>query len=268
MNRGRAILIVFGLILGLAAGLVYSWVLSPVEYTDTAPASLRQDFKEDYLSLIASAYAASGDLDRARARLALLGVIASPEEISRLAQSRLADGRPESEARALAQLAAVLGDRPSPLLGTPSPTTIQSALPSPTGTIPPSPTFRPSPTPSPTPGAPFSLIEQEVLCDPDLPEPVIQVLVQDAAGDGVPGVQILVIWDEGQDRFYTGLKPELGAGFADFTMQPGTTYSLQLIDGESPVTGITSEGCTSPSGEGYDGSWLLVFEQPVAPFSP
>jgi hypothetical protein len=266
MNRLRTLLLLLGLILGLAGGLVYSWVLSPVEYTDTAPASLRQDFKEDHLSLIASAYIASGDLNRARARLALLGISAAPQELSRLAQSRLAAGRPESEARALAQLAADLGQPPSTLMLTPSPSpSISTSVPgaTPTATLPP--TRTPSPMPSPTAGAPFVLLERDALCDSRLAEAQLQVLVLDAAGEGVPGVQILVVWDNGQDRFFTGLKPELGAGYADFTMQPGTIYSLQLIDGESPVTGITPEDCTSPAGEAYPGSWLLTFQQPGTP---
>ncbi len=263
MTRTRTLLTLLGFILGLAGGLVYSWILSPVEYTDTAPASLRQDFKEDYLSMIAAAYAASGDLNRARSRLALLGVSASPEEMSRLAQNRLAAGQPQSEVQALAQLAAILGDRPSALTGTMSPTPATGEIaPSPTATVPPSPTFRPSPSPSPTRGAPFDLIEQEQVCDPRLPEPLIQVLVQDAAGEGVPGIQVLVVWDEGQDRFYTGLKPELGAGYADFTMEPDTTYSLQLSEGASQVSGLIAEVCADPDGENYPGSLLLIFQQP------
>jgi hypothetical protein len=263
MNRARILLTVLGLILGLAGGLTYSWLLNPVEYTDTAPASLRQDFKEDYLSLIASAYVASGDLNRARARLTLLGISAAPEELSRLAQSRLGAGRPESEARALAELAAVLGERPSPLILTPgSPTAPGATMASPTASATPSPTTRPSATPSPTPGAPFALLEQEMICDPDFLDAQLQVQVQDAAGEGIPGVQILVVWDNGQDTFYTGLKPELGAGYADFTMTPGTVYSLQLIDSEGPITGLRAEDCTSPSGDSYPGSWLLTFQQP------
>jgi len=266
MNRARTLLTLLGVILGLAGGLVYSWILNPVEYTDTAPASLRQDFKEDYLSLIASAYMATGDLNRTRARLALLGVSASPEELSRLAQSRLAAGRPESEARALAQLAAVLGERPAPPMQSPSPSPERSTSSvSPTATVSPSPTIRPTSIPSPTPGAPFALLEQDPLCDPNLPASLIQVFVQDAAGEGVPGVQILVVWDNGQDRFYTGLKPELGVGYADFAMEQGTTYSLQLMEGESPVTGIVAEECVNDTGEAYPGSWLLIFQQPEVP---
>lgn len=266
MNRVRILLTLMGLILGLAGGLVYSWLLNPVEYTDTAPASLRQDFKEDYLSLVASAYSATGDLNHARSRLSLLGIGAEPEELSRLAQSRLAAGRPESEARALAHLAAILGERPSPFAETPSPTPpLSTTLPQATMTATAPPTTIPSPTPSPTLGAPFALLEKEASCDPGLRQSLLQVRVLDAAGEGVPGVQILVVWDDGQDKFFTGLKPELGSGYADFTMEPETIYSMQLIEGQSPITGLMVEECSSPSGETYPGSWLLTYQQPEAP---
>jgi hypothetical protein len=266
MNRARILLTIIGLIIGLAAGLVYSWTINPVEYTDTAPASLRQDFKEDTISLIASAYVATGDLNRARARLAYLGIQAAPEELSRLAQSRLASGRPESEARALAQLASVLGERPSAITLTPPPATPLSATqarPTITSTLPPTRTR--TPTPSATPGAPFALVDQQSICDPDLLESQIQVEVLDAAGDGVPAVEILVIWDTGQDRFFTGLKPELGAGYADFTMTPGTVYSLQISESERPISGLIAEDCQESSGESYAGSWRLTFQQPGIP---
>ncbi len=263
MRRANAVAIILAFILGLTGGLIYSWILSPVEYTDTAPASLRQDFKEDYLSLIASAYQATGDLNQARARLTLLGISAAPEELSRLAQSRLAAGRPESEARALAQLAAVLGERPSPLVLTPSPTPeLSGVTPRPSPTMTATATRIPTRTPTSTPGAPFVLINREAICDPELLEAQLQVRVLDASGEGVPGIQILVVWDSGQDRFFTGLKPELGAGYADFTMEPDTTYSLQLLEGESPVTGLTAEECTDETGQPYQGSWLLTFQQP------
>jgi hypothetical protein len=257
---------IIGLILGLLAGLLYSWVINPLEYTDTAPASLRQDFKDDYLSLLASAYSATGDLNRARARMSLLGLSAAPEELSRLAQSRLASGRPESEARALAQLAAVLGERPSDVsLTAPAATSTSATQARPTSTATPPPTRTRTPTPSATPGAPFILVDQQPICDPELLESQIQIEVLDAAGDGVPAVEILVIWDSGQDRFYTGLKPELGIGYADFTMSPGTIYSLQISQSDSPVPGIVAEDCQDSLGRSYSGSWRLTFQQPPAP---
>ena len=62
-----------GLAIGLALGLLIAWVIAPVEYTDTSPASMREEFKDQYRLAIASAYNATGNLERARARLALVG---------------------------------------------------------------------------------------------------------------------------------------------------------------------------------------------------
>ncbi len=62
-----------GLALGLAVGLLYGWVLSPVQYVDTSPDVLREDFRSDYVLMTAEAYSAEGDLARARMRLAALG---------------------------------------------------------------------------------------------------------------------------------------------------------------------------------------------------
>jgi hypothetical protein len=81
----------------------------------------------------------------------------------------------------------------------------------------------------------------------------------------VAGVEALVVWDTGQSTFFTGLKPELGPGFADFTMQEEVTYSLQLIQGDGLVTGISAESCTDSDGEPFAGSWLFTYEQSAAP---
>jgi hypothetical protein len=100
------------------------------------------------------------------------------------------------------------------------------------------------------------------VCDPLLAEPLIQVHVSDAAGGPVSGAEVLVIWDEGQDRFFTGLKPELGLGYADFSMTEGVTYSLQLSATGEPITGLSTFACSDEQAEDYLGSWLLQFEQP------
>ena len=168
--------------------------------------------------------------------------------------------------RALAQLAAMLGERPLPLIASPTPrgaATTTPAPPSPTAT----PTSTPSPTASPTAtaSAPFSLSTKEKICDPALRETQIQIRVLDAASKGVPGVKALVVWDTGQDIFFTGLKPELGPGFADFTMQEGVTYSLQLSQGDGLETGVTVESCTDADGEPFAGSWLFTYQQSTSP---
>ena len=90
MSRLGNFSLILGLLLGFAAGLFYSWTINPVEYIDSSPDSLREDFKSDYLTLIASAYVATGDADRARARLAWVQIIDPASTLGRMAQSRLA----------------------------------------------------------------------------------------------------------------------------------------------------------------------------------
>ncbi|HLB63829.1 MAG TPA: hypothetical protein VJJ46_03235 [Anaerolineales bacterium] len=64
---------VIGAAIGLAAGMIYGWILNPVEYVDTTPGSLREDYRTDYILMVAEAYAGDGNLDLARVRLAALG---------------------------------------------------------------------------------------------------------------------------------------------------------------------------------------------------
>ena len=269
MNRGSWASLVFAALVGLAGGLYYAWAISPVSYIDTAPSSLRADFKADYLTVIASAYASTGDLARAKARLALFGDPNPASSLGALAQQRLAQGWPEAEARALAELAGVLGERPSASNSTPrppaGPTATLALIPTITRTPTLIPTPAPTRTPTATPGAPFLLASRDQVCDSKIPSPLIQVQVVDAADQPVAGIEVRVIWDTGQDHFFTGLKPELGLGYGDFAITPGVTYTLQLVDSEQPVTGLTAAECTGSDGKAFPGSWMLRFQQPARP---
>jgi len=263
MKRNGWILLGIGLILGVAGGLYYAWKINPVEYVDAAPSSLRQDFQSDYIALIASSYAATGELDQAQVRLSIFGLKDLGSYLGRLAQNRLAEGRPESEARALAKLAAAVGEGPLTLPITPSPSQDPSTgEPSITPSPSPSSTPRPLRPPSSTPGAPFELIDQEKVCDPALEKPLLQIRIIDALSEGVPGMSILVIWDSGQEKFFTGLKPELGLGYADFVMDEGVVYTLQVTEADRLATGLKTEPCTGEEGEFYPGTWMLTFQQP------
>ena len=61
------------LALGIALGLVYGWVINPVQYTDITPATLRIDYQTDYVLMVAEAYHAEQDPALAARRLAVLG---------------------------------------------------------------------------------------------------------------------------------------------------------------------------------------------------
>lgn len=101
-----------GILLGFLAGLAIAWIILPVEYVDTSPASLKSDYKDYYRILIATSYAASGDLVRAKARLELLGDENPLQTLTEQAQRTLAQGNAPDEARALSLLAVALGQTP------------------------------------------------------------------------------------------------------------------------------------------------------------
>ncbi len=286
-NRGPWYLLT-GLILGVALGLAYSWLIQPIRYVDTPPASLRSDFKDQYRALIAAAYMSTGDLERAKARLDLLKDANASEALSIQAQLSQAAGRPDYEVQALNLLASALSHGPVPSAttqptitptvrptGTLSPTPLLPGTGAPiTGTLtlagspsttpspPPTVTPLPTRTATPTQGAPFVLQKQDLVCDTAAGQSLIQVEMLDAAGQPVPGVEIIVSWGTNQDHFFTGLKPELGPGYADFLMSPGVTYTLQLASGGQPVPGIKASECEASDGTRYWGSWKLVFVQP------
>lgn len=249
------LLFAIGFGIGVAGGLYYAWLGNPVEYIDTAPNSLRADFRADYLALIASAYASGGDLVRARARLALFPELDPSTELAELAQQRLATGLAESEASALAGLSNALSQ--GSVSAAPATTASEPNTPTPSATLRPTRTARPTATP----GAAFALLNREQVCDPVLDEPLIQVNVVDAAQGPVSGMEITVVWNAGQDRFFTGLKPELGLGYGDFTMTEGVSYTLQLANSQQPITNLSVHTCESEEGDPYPGSWLLEFEQ-------
>ena len=87
---------------------------------------------------------------------------------------------------------------------------------------------------------------------------MLRVTVQDASGQPIPNVELLIRWSNSEDRFYTGLKPGVGPGYADFELDKGQTYQLSVVGMESEVaTGIVADLCTD---EGHMASWDVVFQ--------
>ena len=71
MTRWISILIT--VILGIGLGLVYGWVIAPVQYTDITPEALRADYQTDYVLMVAEAFRSEQDPELASRRLAVLG---------------------------------------------------------------------------------------------------------------------------------------------------------------------------------------------------
>ncbi|HET9913596.1 MAG TPA: hypothetical protein VFQ13_16990 [Anaerolineales bacterium] len=284
--------ILLALLAGLGLGLVYSWILSPAQIVNAEPAALRADFKDQYRSVIAAAYHATGNLPRAQARLALLGDPNLVEALNAQAQRMLAGGVSGDQFEQPDQVAALAlalgGDEPAnaplPTLPVEVPDDVDATA---TVTLPPpppdvpflltetpevietqppvtvsAPTPRPTRTAIPTLGAPFALTGQETICDSNLPDGLLQVLVLNSNRRQIPGVEIVITWDGGKEQFFTGLKPELGNGYADYIMTPDVTYAIQLARGSDVALGIVAPTCQTSSGEAFSGSVKLTFQQP------
>lgn len=73
MSSSNIIKIIIALVIGIAIGLIYGWVIEPIEYVDVTPNLLRQDYQVDYVLMTAEAYQKDFDSELAARRLAILG---------------------------------------------------------------------------------------------------------------------------------------------------------------------------------------------------
>lgn len=300
-NRGPWFILT-GLLIGIGIGIGIAWGMPQAQPVDTSPASLRFDFKDEYRYMIAAAYTISGDLGRARARLATLG---DPDPLLALggqAQRMLAQNSSIERVRILANLSEAIQSQPEP---TPAPTggadatTAASRLDEPTPT-----SELPTPTPEPTEDAsqprpastftdtPTPVVEPVETLPPlptatlrptrtltptpgapftlvsqsttcDPKQPgLLKVNLQNALGQPAPGQELVITWFGGEEHFFTGFKNEISPGYADFVLASGIEYALSLSDGRTRITGLIAPACAGDDGKPYPGSILLEFRQP------
>ncbi len=263
-----------GVIIGIVLGVLYTRYIQPVQYVDTSPALLRSDFKDQYRVLISTAYTANGDLRRAKARLGLLKDPDIFRALSEQAQRTLAENGSSVEARSLGLLAIALGQAPpgpalsvtqaaqtptsAPSIATPAELTASTSVSTDTTALT---VTVPKEIPA-SPEGPYTLLKKERVCDQNLPAPMIQIQVTNQSNQPVSGVLLIITGTDGQERFYTGLKPEQGLGYADYTLDPAVVYSLQVGEGGEPVTDLSAAECQAADGARFWGAWSLTFVQP------
>jgi hypothetical protein len=159
-----------------------------------------------------------------------------------------------------------------PALALESTSVVQIDLP--TSTLPPPATKTPTPVSevqfSPTPPRPlvvptsipqreFVLANVSTFCDADI-SGVIEVFVQDFGGVGLAGLPVRVRWDDGEDVFFTGLKPERGPAYADFAMEPGKGYIIDMPGRADPSSDqLVAVTCSAETGEQTMISYRAVF---------
>jgi len=107
----------------------------------------------------------------------------------------------------------------------------------------------------------YQLVERTDLgCTSERDGNYVLIYVRDEDDRGLAGVKLLAEGPDGEDTFYTGLKPEVDAGFADMLVTTPGTYTVQ-------VAGATSQ---KAEGLGFDDScdpstphrlWQVVFRR-------
>ena len=89
-NR-KWVLPLIALIIGVAIGMVYAWVINPVKWVDGEPQQLRADLQEDYLRMAIDSYSVNKDAELALIRfesigengsVTLIAVSEDPQELS------------------------------------------------------------------------------------------------------------------------------------------------------------------------------------------
>jgi len=110
------VLAVSGAVLGLVLGFAIGWWLWPVQYTNTAPSALRQDYRDDYVVMVAAAYEVEEDLEPARERLELLDSEEPAALVVELAERLIEAGGSTEDITRLARLAWALGANTSTLV--------------------------------------------------------------------------------------------------------------------------------------------------------
>jgi hypothetical protein len=143
-------LIFLGVMLMLMAGLMLSSCGSPVQESTTESALLMEYLREQYIVGVSDSYAANGDLEQARERVAALGEEEPKSVVAEVAYTYVQRSEDVEETRRLIDLAQALGADDAfmdeyRVATAPSPTPTDTRVPTST------PTETPAPTPTDTP---------------------------------------------------------------------------------------------------------------------
>ncbi len=272
----------FGILLGIGGGVFFAWNIAPAEEFDTEPWQLNRADQANYAIAAVLAYAYDGDLGLAIRQLNTLRPSVDPIQFVAditcdLARSGYVSSNSGLNAIRTAmrfyqlQGRAGCADDLIPAVQEPVETEEIRVLPSPT--LPPPPTKTPTPIvtieATGTPDAPivaltpqqqtgFQIVRLEPFCDP-LFSGVIEVYVQNGSGGPMPGQRVRVQWADGSSVFFTGLNSLRGLDYADFQMEAGKQYVIDMPSQSDPsTTPIIAETCETAEGSALR-SYRVVF---------
>lgn len=276
-------MLIIGLILGIAGALYYTWELRPLEEVDTAPWQLREEDRDRYLVAIMLSHQQHGNLGLTISRLDEMRLsnadpIQAVADIAcELASSRFVGStaglegvrsmmrfyQAQQRAGCADELISLNDELPPEILQieVSTPTLPPPATKTPTPEVTPLTTATPTPFRLPTnpPTRDFDVVALETYCSLDSPG-LIEVYVRDFTGDRLPGQPVRVRWANGSSTFYTGLKPEISLDYADFQMEPGLAYTVEMPGLSDPYpTPLEARPCPTNSGEESIISYQVFF---------
>ena len=225
-----------GVVAGFLLGLALTWAIFPARTAGSSPAELPGLQKETYRVQIAMAYAASGDANRAAARLNLLGDRDPIRELNVQAQLALLSQDTQREARALSQLSQAIYGLVVARLAEEEGGGIQLAG-----------------------EAGYQILELQRICEDASAPPLLRLYLLDGEGQPQEGMRLVLRSDAGDEETYTGLRPENGPGFGQFDLFPQESYALNVDETES-LTDIHAPQCEGEEGESYWGSLLITLQ--------
>lgn len=260
--------LLIGVILGIAGGLGYAWAIDPRVQTDTAPWQLKKQDREQYIAAITLRWSYDGDLNRAVEGLLALKSPGDPiQEVADVACDLATTGYAETGTglraiQSMMQFYQLQGRKgcADTLISLGQPTVVVNVDVS-------TPTAQPPATKTPTPERPdqatptapifiptvqpktnYIIAAIKTDCDAQF-SGIIEVRVQDSNGDGVPGQAVKVSWEDNSSTFFTGMKPERGPDYADFQMEAGKAYTVEMPGQSDPSQPLGAVPCTTADGK-------------------
>lgn len=280
--------LVMGVILGVLAGVNFAWNIEPIEEVDTSPRQLREDAKTEYAVAILLDYGYTNDLGETVQRLSDLDLDGDDpiQSVADIACDLASTGYANSSSGIRAvqvmmrfyqgQGRTSCADELIPVniidgsssvvqmtVPTSTPQLISTKTPTPIGT----PISVATPTSAPATLAPnintanFEVIDVRTFCDSEL-SGIIEVRVWEGNNDPYPGQAVRVRWNGGESVFFTGLKPERGFDFADFQMEAGVEYTIDMPGLSDPYpTPLSAGSCDVGNGNTAITSYRVWFRE-------
>lgn len=276
--------ILFGLMIGLGGGLYWAWEIDPIIDLNIAPHQLTDENKARYVIAIMMRYNYDSDLGQVVEGLTELQLGGDPiDGVADIACDLARSGYVDSSSgiRAVRNLQTFyqLQGRESCadvlIPEVDEAAIVEIEVPTATPTIAPPPSKTPTPITNIRPTAtenvvivpttpPQRLFEGRIsgtFCDVEL-SGIIEVFVVTYNGDGIPGEAIRVRWDTGEDTFLSGLLPERGTSYADFEMEAGKGYTIDMPGLSDPIsTPLVADNCTTEDGVEAITSYRVLFRQ-------